>query len=436
MKRKLISFMLSVVMLVSLGSFSAFAEPTGSLDRFQKIDTYQNNMFADVSPEDWYNDNVKSVYEYGIMVGQSGTYFAAEGDLTIAETLTMASRLHKTFYGDSTPFASSEPWYRSYVDYALENGIIQPGQYGEASYNNPIDRSEFVKILSKVFTDDALEPINTVDDYTIPDVSEKMSCYDDVYKFYRAGILVGSDASGSFLPFSTIRRCEVAAIVSRMYQPSLRRSITELEYNSTIYGAHYRSDGMSITLQKKNDDVLYVYHDDMFLGEYAMSYSFDGQENEYSGAYTAMGFYNESTDSYIDITDYGYYHHLGYYTSARDYYNGLNLSGMYYNYHIESVEAPAGFDNMWFMDNRLLLGDSGNYIEFEIQSGYLEAIVMVNGVLPLHLEDGNSYRVTGNTVIYSLYDEDYNFYYGIYTPSEKTFRVVGNGWDSTGRFLE
>ncbi len=89
-------------------------------------------------------------------------------------------------------------------------------------------------------------------DYAIPDVSEKMSCYDDVYKFYRAGILVGSDQSGSFLPFSTIRRCEVAAIVSRMYQPDLRMNIGELIYSSALfYGAYYRADGMSITIQKK-----------------------------------------------------------------------------------------------------------------------------------------------------------------------------------------
>ncbi len=180
---------------------------------------------------------------------------------------------------------------------------------------------------------------------------------------------------------------------------------------------------------------MYVYHDDMFLGEYTISYDFDVEETYEHNAYRLIGYYNESTDSYIDVTDFGYYRYFGYYTSARDYYNGLNLSGMYYNYHQDSVTTPEGFDNMWFMNNRLLLGESGNYIQFEIQNGYLEAMVLVNGVLSLHLEDGNDYEVTGNTVIYTLLDDEYNTYYGIYTPSEQTFRVVGNGWDSTGRFI-
>ncbi len=123
-KSKWISLILSVVMLVSLGSLSVYAEPSGSLERFQKTDTYRNNMFSDVNPEDWYNDNVKSVYEYGIMVGQSDTFFAAEGNLTIAETITMASRLHRTFYGKGAIDSTSSPWYKPYVEYAVENGII------------------------------------------------------------------------------------------------------------------------------------------------------------------------------------------------------------------------------------------------------------------------------------------------------------------------
>ena len=48
----------------------------------------------------------------------------------------------------------------------------------------------------------------------------------EIYKFYRAGITVGSDAQGTFHPASTIVRSEAAAILVRMYDASYRVNIT------------------------------------------------------------------------------------------------------------------------------------------------------------------------------------------------------------------
>ena len=47
----------------------------------------------------------------------------------------------------------------------------------------------------------------------------------EIYEFYRAGILTGSDAKGTFHADSTIRRSEVSAILNRMYDVSVRQSI-------------------------------------------------------------------------------------------------------------------------------------------------------------------------------------------------------------------
>ena len=46
-----------------------------------------------------------------------------------------------------------------------------------------------------------------------------------VYEFYRAGILTGSDAKGTFHSASTIKRSEAAAILLRMFEASARKSI-------------------------------------------------------------------------------------------------------------------------------------------------------------------------------------------------------------------
>ena len=53
-----------------------------------------------------------------------------------------------------------------------------------------------------------------------------MCIRDRIYTFYRAGILTGSDAAGTFHPASTIVRSEAAAILVRMYDASYRVNIT------------------------------------------------------------------------------------------------------------------------------------------------------------------------------------------------------------------
>ena len=47
----------------------------------------------------------------------------------------------------------------------------------------------------------------------------------DIYEFYRAGILTGSDAKGTFHPASSIKRSEVATILLRMFDAAARVSI-------------------------------------------------------------------------------------------------------------------------------------------------------------------------------------------------------------------
>ncbi len=63
-------------------------------------------------------------------------------------------------------------------------------------------------------------------DNAIPDVKTGDAYAAEIYAFYRAGILTGSDQSGTFRPASSIQRCEVAAILFRMFTEAERVSIT------------------------------------------------------------------------------------------------------------------------------------------------------------------------------------------------------------------
>ena len=74
--------------------------------------------------------------------------------------------------------------------------------------------------------EEAYKAINTVADGAIPDVKTTDKFAAEIYEFYRAGILTGSDAKGTFHVTSEIKRSEAAAILLRMLEASARKSIT------------------------------------------------------------------------------------------------------------------------------------------------------------------------------------------------------------------
>lgn len=65
---------------------------------FENVNTYNNN-FSDVSDSNWFSANVKTAYELGFMNGKSEGRFDPNGNVTVAEGITMASRVHAIFNG-------------------------------------------------------------------------------------------------------------------------------------------------------------------------------------------------------------------------------------------------------------------------------------------------------------------------------------------------
>lgn len=217
--KKITSLLLSLVMLLAL---CAPAHAAGA-SNFKKVNAYMPGQFTDVPAASWCAANVQTAYEYGIMAGKTDTYFDTDGNLTIAQTIVMACRLHNIYYGNNVDFPSADPWYQSYVDYALKHKII-PGEYD--SYNRPISRAAFAMILGAALPDKALPEISSIEEGSIPDVESGSNYSDAVYRLYRAGVLTGNDAKGTFAPFSNITRGAAAAIVSRLADQSLRKAIT------------------------------------------------------------------------------------------------------------------------------------------------------------------------------------------------------------------
>lgn len=220
MKLRVLPLLLAAALL-ALCALPAFGAESGFVNFQKKVNTYTEDMFPDV-PLDWYTEYVAAVYELGLMQGDEKGCFNPDSGVTLAETAALAARLHKTWYAGSAEFTQGEPWYRVYVDYCRENGILQ-AEYEE--WNAPAKRSEFAALLSRALPTSALPEINEIGDGAIPDVPAENADAAGIYLLYRAGILTGNDKYGTFSPDSEIRRSEVAAIVSRMAYRSFRRTV-------------------------------------------------------------------------------------------------------------------------------------------------------------------------------------------------------------------
>lgn len=225
MEKRLLSLLLAA--LLCIGSLPA---ALAGYENFTPSVVYTDGQFTDVSRGDWYAENVRAACELGLINGKSATRYDPEGALTIAEAIKLAAVVHRLYQTGESGFAASTPWYQTYVDYARTNGVVT-ARY--ANYDAAATRAQVASIFAAALPDEALPVINDVEDGAIPDVSMSGLYAAAVYKLYRAGVLTGSDDAGSFRPSTHITRGEIAAIVTRMADPSLRKSVSLLVTTAT-----------------------------------------------------------------------------------------------------------------------------------------------------------------------------------------------------------
>ena len=182
--------------------------------------------FLDVPSDSWYYSSVKAAWENNLIDGVTANEFKPNATLTVAQTIKLAAALHQLDRtGEVSLKNGGANWYDSYVNYAVVNGIIEKdyANYTKAQMNAPVTRGEFVHIFHGA--ESTYKAINQVADGAIPDVKSGDAFASDIYEFYRAGILTGSDAKGTFHPASSIKRSEVATILLRMFEAAARVSI-------------------------------------------------------------------------------------------------------------------------------------------------------------------------------------------------------------------
>lgn len=216
--KRTLSIVLTMAML--FGMMLPMASAASSISNFKRVNAYQNGLFSDVGDGVWYEDGVKNSYELDLMTGVSDNLFHPNDNITLAQAVVMAVRLHCIYNNVAQKFGrNGGAWYSGYVDFAKKNGILTQDY---TDYNKAATRAEFAAILAHAFPESALEAINTIPDGEISDVTATDAYAKEIYQLYRAGILSGSADSREFRPADSIRRAEAASVVSRMALPGRR----------------------------------------------------------------------------------------------------------------------------------------------------------------------------------------------------------------------
>jgi len=206
--KKLLSLFIAAIMCFSMMSTAIAAEMN----------------FVDVQPDAWYYEDVKYAVENGLINGKTENLFAPASSLTGSEAIKLAACINQLYVEGSVTLKSGFPWYKPYVDYCKENGIIAEDK--NYPLDRPITRGDFVVIFANALPEEAYTQINDIEYSEIPDVEEGREYYEPAYKLYRAGILTGSGEAHKLFPDNPIIRAEVAAIVTRMVDESRRVKFT------------------------------------------------------------------------------------------------------------------------------------------------------------------------------------------------------------------
>lgn len=289
---------LSLALAVTLG-LSVSASAAQGWQNFEKTKTYQG-QFSDVPASQWYAGYVEDMYEYGLVNGRTSTSFAPNGTMTIAEVIVLADRIHNLYYDRGLDLTSLKPgsyeaWYMPYVEYAVENDIIEAADY-IYWYNTPALRRDVARILCNAVPASALPAIHELDDQIIPDLNGGGSTDNDeqtarqVRRLYEAGVLTGSDQFGSLQGPENIKRCEVMALATRLVDPSQRKTVLTMVQPTAkdiLVNGYWQNYGVTLGTQ-----AFYRFHE-------------NGTYTRYDRSGTTTGSYTLSSSGVLNISYYG-----------------------------------------------------------------------------------------------------------------------------------
>ena len=217
--------------------------------------------FSDVPSNAWYAQDVAAAEKYGILQGTGNGRFSPDGNLTLAQAITMAARTYAYERGETIPKTGGSTWYSDFLQYASDKGICAIGEFG-AAYDNFCNRLTMAKLFARVVPESTATQRNDVT--TLPDV-QSASENQAVFTLYQLGILTGSDKYGTFHPYQYIKRSETAAILNRVLDPDTRKSFI-LEEAPTLEQIY--ANALVQAWDYFKDDIINAHSIGINLGEF------------------------------------------------------------------------------------------------------------------------------------------------------------------------
>ena len=211
--------------------------------------------FADVKRKDWFCEDVRYVWELGLMMGVSATEFAPAMPADRAMAVTLLYRLDGAeLLPEESSFTDVEVgrWYHAPVEWALEKGITRGVSETEFAPTRYVTREQFIAFLHRYAG--APEPEN---------MPESFSDWETVSRYARTsmawaveeGLLAGYE-DGTVKPQRELSRAELAALMHRFRLWLLHES-GELEYEwtqSVTEAELYVGDSFELTLVNQYGD--------------------------------------------------------------------------------------------------------------------------------------------------------------------------------------
>lgn len=317
MKKQIISISAAICILVTLTGIRPVASAVSGA-RLSNFTTgkavYTAGQFSDVDEHAWYGTEnqgtIKKAVELGIMNGTGRASFNPTDSITIGQAVKMAAVVHSIYCNDGTKFTQGDPWYKVYTDYAIENGIISASDFSDYGMN--ITHAQMSHIFSNAVEKSALAKINTVD--SLPDVDAGTKYSADIFLLYRAGVLMGSDAYGSFYPNANIQRCEATAIIVRIASVGERKALSLKPAASKIYSGkdpvydQYAKDGSYTDSCGNKDD--FSYHVPAINIDSDAAAAINSEIQAYCMSYINGDLSNMSSGCSIEFNKISYYYYV------------------------------------------------------------------------------------------------------------------------------
>ena len=174
--------------------------------------------FADVSGSDWFYNDVRYVYEKGIMDGTGADRFSPNAPLTRAMIVTILYRMAGSpAMSGASDFkdVDSNKWFAKAVAWAAANGIVNG--YGDSLFgpNDPVTREQLAAILYRYAVYGGMTAVTLEENLGSFADTAQLSAYAIQAMNWAVGQGLINGSGSNLVPKAQATRAQVAAIIHR-----------------------------------------------------------------------------------------------------------------------------------------------------------------------------------------------------------------------------